>query len=760
MACGDVLSLEDLQTAKKHQIFEAEVITGKAGGVAGGANIGTATNPVTGQTQQTLPSILADLGFDVQSWTSSTGGVLASANQVFLNDTPGSLGLGDYYAWGGTFPKTVPAGTDPALPTSGYIMRSSRFAGTQAREALRRSYAEAGYNLVDGSFEAGGTLVNANDVLLQERTGKGYTGPAGPVAAGTDPASGGFVDRSGFIVKRYTCTDDMIADATLAAGMYVETMSRYRTLSGGAAQYAIYAATTKPNINGRTDLAASDYVDGYGCFTLANGLVAIPVSPPSFRRWGAISDCVSYFSNHPRGTDSSANVQALIDFCGKTAQRCYVEAGKYHAKNLVQRRVYTADVNAGSGSIPNVVFCGDGMSSSLIYTYGSDFIDLVDVYEIDMEHLTVCSDSKRTPVAGEPQGRGIFSSAAGNWVHARLRKMELQLFEYGVYSPNGSWRSDFDSVSFKFCKTGLKLERLYNSSVRYCNFICQTAIDATAYTIANFDMTHNHFALGTYCAIFGGGTLTDTTLKLYNIDSIYMNNNYMEAYDALSNNSIIMDLKATVVARGTISNNHINCGSNSPIIRRMSGTAANFNTLLKFSCNRYICSGNPRIWEDDGSTNLPVFIFDDFPCTQGSKVIAMNQQFVSSRKSNVSIATGQTTVVLTDIIETKGVGDQQIISSGDLVLPGIGYYEIHTWTRYTSTADITLRLSRSGTVIDLKLAASGTGSLSSSAMIPNTFLGPWTVTLVNGLASGTATLGDLMINIVPMKVSNTLMNKV
>lgn len=59
-------------------------------------------------------------------------------------------------------------------------------------EALRRSYAEAGYNLVDGSFEAGGTLVNANDVLLQERTGKAFTGPAGTVAAGTNPASGGY----------------------------------------------------------------------------------------------------------------------------------------------------------------------------------------------------------------------------------------------------------------------------------------------------------------------------------------------------------------------------------------------------------------------------------------------------------------------------------------------------------------------------------------------------------------------------------------
>ena len=202
MACGDVLSLEDLQIAKKHQIFEAEVITGKAGGVAGGANIGTATNQVTGQTQQTIPSILADLGFDVQSWTSSTGGVLASASQVFLNDTPGSLGLGDYYAWGGTFTKTVPAGTDPALPTSGYIMRSSRFAGTQARESLRRSYAEAGYNLVDGSFEVGGTLVNANDVLLQERTGKAFSGPAGTVAAGTDPLSGGFTDVSSSRIYR------------------------------------------------------------------------------------------------------------------------------------------------------------------------------------------------------------------------------------------------------------------------------------------------------------------------------------------------------------------------------------------------------------------------------------------------------------------------------------------------------------------------------------------------------------------------------
>lgn len=64
------------------------------------------------------------------------------------------------------------------------------------RESLRRSYADAGYSLVAGSFEVGGTLVNANDVLLHEASGKAFSGPAGAVPAGTNPASGGFTDRS------------------------------------------------------------------------------------------------------------------------------------------------------------------------------------------------------------------------------------------------------------------------------------------------------------------------------------------------------------------------------------------------------------------------------------------------------------------------------------------------------------------------------------------------------------------------------------
>lgn len=63
-----------------------------------------------------------------------------------------------------------------------------------AREALRRSYAEAGYTLVAGSFEAGGTVTTATDVLLYEANGTAYSwGGFLPkiVPAGSTPANSG-----------------------------------------------------------------------------------------------------------------------------------------------------------------------------------------------------------------------------------------------------------------------------------------------------------------------------------------------------------------------------------------------------------------------------------------------------------------------------------------------------------------------------------------------------------------------------------------
>lgn len=108
--CGDVLNLADLQTAKKHQIFEAEVITGKSGGVAGGADIDYATNQVTGQVQKTMPAVLRDAGFTPTSFDFTTGGTLGVNDRNKVVYDPVSK---TWYTYKGTLPITIPAGFNP-----------------------------------------------------------------------------------------------------------------------------------------------------------------------------------------------------------------------------------------------------------------------------------------------------------------------------------------------------------------------------------------------------------------------------------------------------------------------------------------------------------------------------------------------------------------------------------------------------------------------------------------------------------------------
>ena len=105
--CGDVVSLESMQIARKHQIFEIEVITGKSGGVAGGADIDYATNAVTGQTQKTLPAVLRDAGFSPVSWDFSTGGTLTVNDRDKVVYDPVSK---TWYSYTGTLPVVVPDG--------------------------------------------------------------------------------------------------------------------------------------------------------------------------------------------------------------------------------------------------------------------------------------------------------------------------------------------------------------------------------------------------------------------------------------------------------------------------------------------------------------------------------------------------------------------------------------------------------------------------------------------------------------------------
>lgn len=116
------------------------------------------------------------------------------------------LATGEAFTWSGTLPKNLPKDSTPintgGIASGAWVQVSSRSDAQQLWELLRRSYSEAGFNLVAGSFEAGFTYTSANDVGLNLSTGKAYAyvGVSSfpvVVQAETDPSGSDYFDVSG-----------------------------------------------------------------------------------------------------------------------------------------------------------------------------------------------------------------------------------------------------------------------------------------------------------------------------------------------------------------------------------------------------------------------------------------------------------------------------------------------------------------------------------------------------------------------------------
>lgn len=134
-----------------------------------------------------------------------------------------SLALGKAYRYTATAEVSIPANS---LVDINWVELSTSARVVQVMELYRRSYADAGYNVV-GTFQAGFTIVNVNDVGIDLATGKGFTGPAGTVAAGTDPASGWFVDRSAALRDVYPESFGGVGNATGVAGVGVDSTQAF-----------------------------------------------------------------------------------------------------------------------------------------------------------------------------------------------------------------------------------------------------------------------------------------------------------------------------------------------------------------------------------------------------------------------------------------------------------------------------------------------------------------------------------------------------
>lgn len=221
---------------------------------------GSATTEVTVEDGSKIPTIRKSLidNFyfkDPIDW--SVGQTESVFNQL-RKFTDGSL----WYAPNATASNIVPMGTTPVGDNSWviYSLDAIPKLTPQIRESLRRSYADAGYILVDGSFEGGGTLNSLTDVLIYENNGKAYSS-LGPFPINIPPESNptGYIDQSNQLLKTnvdFSSVAVMLL-APLIVGNIYSTRSYTSSGDGGAGTYKIYPAGTSAD-------GISDHVAGNG----------------------------------------------------------------------------------------------------------------------------------------------------------------------------------------------------------------------------------------------------------------------------------------------------------------------------------------------------------------------------------------------------------------------------------------------------------------------------------------------------------------
>ena len=143
-----------------------------------------------------------------------------------------------------------------------------------SREALRRSYAEAGYNLVDGSFEAGGTVSAVTDVLIYEAEGKAYSWNAGlpkTVTAGSTPTGSGGISQSAWSTQKSNAGTIILrdyltgtADETLAVMRAVDIANgRPILMTGEVIQVSTLALTRNAYFTGEGSITKISGTTGH-----------------------------------------------------------------------------------------------------------------------------------------------------------------------------------------------------------------------------------------------------------------------------------------------------------------------------------------------------------------------------------------------------------------------------------------------------------------------------------------------------------------
>lgn len=320
--------------------------------------------------------------------------------------------------------------------------------GTGLYSLFKRVAAEAGLNLVSGSFEEGGTLSNINDVLLHIAEARYYSwgiGGTKEVPAGSTPSStggigaGAWVDRTdatlrsdmNVVVRRYSSVADMIADTSLVVGQIVETLGYYGDWVGtankpkGGNRYEIVAGATGTSDDG-SFIGLSNGLQAKGLFV--DGIVNVC-------QFGAKGDGV---------TDDTVAIQKSIDFCGSTGTQLNYSAGTFNVSSTL----------TVSSSKPLKMV---GQSLSITESHGT----IISLTSTSMSLFNVVAGIGSVQHSFEQMK--IINSSGGSLedafysrspVYSRFKNISISGFNYGFRFQRTLF-VDFDSVFVDNCSYGI-----------------------------------------------------------------------------------------------------------------------------------------------------------------------------------------------------------------------------------------------------------------------------------------------------------------
>ena len=365
------------------------------------------------------------------------------------------------YYWDGTKWKTKGIGYNPVNDLREEVLSKLDITNTYAVEALRRSYAEAGYEVVVGSFGAGGVLESSTDVLLNEDDGKGYvwTG-AFPkvVAAGTNPAAiAGFVMRGD-------------------AGLRVELAE-----DRGASLSGYYGDTVESALDKRS-LAFKSLADLKTASRIVTGYPAIIVSQSSSNNFGADSYVIKSAANYGATPDGYLDHQ-LND--GRVAVR-------------MDNIVYADQLGIRPGDLTQNL--RDGILAA--FAKGKDVL-IKPNHSFALQGLTI------------PSGRQLLGMGSSRLVP--LSNSEPMIIQQGERSLVRGIRFDVNGLSgasLDFCP--IRVESAAYSAVEFCEFYGSFGTHLNLQNAYHFDVHRNrHVGSTTYQLYMTLGTSIDIWRNYY-----------------------------------------------------------------------------------------------------------------------------------------------------------------------------------------------------------------------------------------------------